>query len=398
MGLPLLATQGRLTPLGIPPDWSRLDSFQHTITRERFASLLDGHFAPGGAWKDVMEVGAEAAVIQTRRGQPPYTLLFARSAQEAKPAPRFWRRLAELPPAPPSKPLHGLKITIDPGHIGGRWAKMEERWFQLGKAEPVREGDMTLLVAKKLKPKLEAMGAVVSLTRSKAEPTTADRPSGLRAAAAASLRDRGRPVTQETLRKESERLFYRVSEIRQRAQLVNTKLQPDLVLCLHFNAEPWGDENRPRLVSENHLHFLVTGAWSAEELSYEDQRLEMLLKLLTGAAAEEISVSATLARVMAARTGLPPYTYRGNSALNVQNHPYLWARNLLANRLFNCPVIYIEPYVMNSHEVHERIQAGDYRGLRQVAGKLRPSLYEEYAEAVAAGLAAHYSQRGQRRP
>jgi hypothetical protein len=44
---------------------------------------------------------------------------------------------------------------------------------------------------------------------------------------------------------------------------------------------------------------------------------------------------------------------------------------------------------MNSKEVWERVQAGSYPGLKKVAGKLRPDLFREYAEAVAEGLRVH---------
>ena len=173
-----------------------------------------------------------------------------------------------------------MKIAIDPGHIGGKWAKIEERWFQIGKSKPVVEGDMTLQIAKLLIPRLEAMGAEVHLTRSHAEPVTGVRPSQLRKAAAASLREKGEKTTSQSIKSESERLFYRASEIRKRAEIVNGKIKPDLVLCLHFNAEGWGDPANPALVEKNHLHFLLTGAWSRKELEYEDQRFEMLIKLL----------------------------------------------------------------------------------------------------------------------
>src|SRR5690606_26522963 len=92
----------------------------------------------------------------------------------------YWRALSDLPPAPPERPLDGLRIAIDPGHIGGRWGKMEERWFQLPGSPPVQEGDMTLRVAKLLKPKLEALGATVTLVRNEAEPVTDIRPEMLR--------------------------------------------------------------------------------------------------------------------------------------------------------------------------------------------------------------------------
>ena len=75
--------------------------------------------------------------------------------------------------------LAGVKIALDPGHIGGTWAQMEERWFQVGDSKPIQEGDMTLLVAKLLVPKLQKLGAKVSLVRDKTEPVTSKRPNDL---------------------------------------------------------------------------------------------------------------------------------------------------------------------------------------------------------------------------
>ena len=50
----------------------------------------------------------------------------------------------------------------------------------------------------------------------------------------------------------------------------------------------------------------------------------------------------------------------------------------------------MEPYVMNSTADHARIQAGDYEGLREISGKPRPSIFREYADALALGLERHY--------
>jgi len=390
LGLPAWA---RLSPLASAPDWGELDPFQESLTRADFQTLLDRVYAPNGAWRDVIVVEDGGARILRGSGETPYFLKFAGSREEARRPPVYWKRRSELPPAPAGKPLSGLRIAIDPGHIGGEWAKIEERWFRVGDSKPVTEGDMTLHVAKLLVPRLKALGADVTLTRSKPSPVTSARPGGLRKAAVASLRQKEEAVTAPSVTKESERLFYRTSEIRRRAQLVNSSIRPDLVLCLHFNAEDWGNERQPRLVDANHLHFLITGAWSAEELTYEDQRFEMLVKLLNRSFSEELPVTNTLAGEMARATRLPPYTYEGGSVVRVGDNPYVWGRNLLANRLFTCPVVYVEPYVMNSRSAHARIQAGDYDGLRNFGGTPRKSIYKEYADAVAAGLAQYYSSR-----
>jgi N-acetylmuramoyl-L-alanine amidase len=382
-----------LSPLAPQPDWSKLDAFQETITRQDFVSLLDRVYAPGGVWKETIAIRDDAAVIATRPGQPPFVLRFAPSNELVKSIPAYWRARARLPAEEPGKPLLGLRIALDPGHIGGYWARMEERWFQIGDLPPVTEGDMTLAVAEILVPRLESLGAQVFLTREKPIPSTSLSPSQLRDAAGASLADKGAPADEESLRKESERLFYRVAEIRRRAKRINEIIRPDVVVCLHFNAEPWGDATKPQLVDQNHLHFLVAGALSRQELAYEDQRYDMLVKLLNRSFLEELALTNVMSQKMAAATGLPPYFYRDGTAIRVNANPYVWARNLLANRLFACPVVYIEPYVMNSRLVFARIQAGDYEGRRDFGGAMRKSIYREYADAVAEGIVAYYSRR-----
>jgi len=383
----------RLSRLAPAPDWSRLEQFQETITRAEFSQLLERVYAPNGAWKDWIQIHEDHASVITKEGQPPWKLRFAPSRADAAAVPRFWRGRAEIPAPPARKPLTGLRITIDPGHIGGDWARMEERWFQIGEARPVTEGDMVLYVARLLKTRLEQLGAKVTLTRSKPAPVTSDRPEKLVAAARASLRDRGANITERRLRLESEILFYRVSEIRARARLVNEKFKPDLVLCLHFNAEAWGNPAKPTLVDVNHLHFLILGAFSAEELTYEDQRFGMLLKLLNRSFPEELAATKAVAKSMAEATGMPPFEYKSAVAVDVGGGPYIWGRNLLANRLFEAPVIFLEPYVMNNAEVFARIQAGDYAGMRTVHGKKRPSIYREYVDSVVDGLVEYYRQR-----
>jgi N-acetylmuramoyl-L-alanine amidase len=372
-----------LTPLAAKPDWSSLEKFQHTISKEEFSRLLTQVYAPRGAWREYFSLFHNHATVATSAGRPPFRLDFATNPASGKPVPRYWNA---------KRSLHGLRIALDPGHLGGEWARMEERWFQIGDSKPVTEGDMTLYVARLLKEELEHHGAKVSLIRDSSRPATKLRPEKLRSHALASLADQGRAVNSASLKYESERLFYRTAEIRARARLVNEHLKPDLVLALHFNAESWGNPARPTLVDSNHLHLLVSGCYSARELSYEDQRYDLMNKLLNRSYEEEISVSGAVAQAMARATGLPPYSYSTDAAIKVGDSPFIWARNLLANRLFECPVIYLEPYVMNHREVHDRIQLGDYRGRRNINGIPRESIYREYVRGVVDGLVAYYGK------
>lgn len=385
-----------LSVLGEMPDWSRLEVFQETIARTDFERLLSEIFTVGNAWRRFIEIGETEARILT--GSAPdseiFHLRFAPDESSAAPTPRNWLRTADLPPAPDGLPLDGLHIAIDPGHIGGEWAKVEARWLLIGDGPPVCEGDMTLLVAQMLVPRLQALGARVSLVRDKPEPVTPLRPESLLDLAADTTDE---PESPAALQKLAERLFYRTAEIRARARVVNETLKPDLVLCLHFNADAWGDPAKPILVGRSHLHLLLNGAYTDEEVALTDQRFALLDKLLRRTHEEEAFVGATVADVFAEKSGLPPFIYPPDSrnARPVNGHPYLWARNLLANRLYDCPVIFMEPYVMNSTIDYPRLQAGDYDGLREINGKMVPSIFREYADALTEGLARHYAaQRG----
>ena len=373
----------RLSPLATRPDWSSLEKFQGTITREEFTRLLTQVYAPREAWREYFTVTDDHVTVVTAPGQPPFLLEFAPDQASAKPVPRYWQ---------PRPSLRGLRIALDPGHLGGEWAKTEERWFQIGNHKPVTEGDMVLHVAKLLKSELERRGASVSLTRSSSKPATNLRPEKLKGPAIQSLRDQGRAINPASLKSEAERLFYRTAEIRARARKVNGQLKPDLVLALHFNAESWGNPAHPTLTGLNHLHLLVSGCYSARELSYEDQRYDLMAKLLNRSYDKEVAVSRAVAQSMARATRLPPYTYTGDSAIKVGGSPYVWARNLLANRLFECPVVYLEPYVMNNKEVHDRVQLGDYTGRRNINGTPRESIYREYVRGVVDGLVAYYGR------
>jgi len=293
--------------------------------------------------------------------------------------------------------------SFRPGAGNRTNAELFRRFTPVGaRLEPVREGDMTLLVARFLASRLQALGATVALVRDKAEPVTPNRPDDLKQIVRDVLRRAGvekpredfdgpaDPLREQTVRWQSEQLFYRNSEIRRRANVVNFRLHPDLVLCLHFNAEPWGDPKNPTLVENNHVHLLVNGAYLQAELDYDDERFEMLEKLLSSAFIEESGLAEVLAGSLASTTELPPYHYKTENVTPLGKSGYIYARNLMATRLYRCPTLYLEPYVMNSRDVYQRIQAGDYEGTRKINGVVRPSIYREYVEAVANGLTEYY--------
>ncbi len=403
---PASGTDDNLGVLGSRPKWKVLERYQGTITHDDFARLIHDVYCTHGTAADLISIEEKSArILINRPAQAFFTLHFAPDEASSAPVPRLWRPAKSLPPAPPEKPLAGVRIALDPGHLGGPWAKMEERWFQVGDSVPVTEGDLTLRVARLVAPRLKQLGARVSFVRHGTEPVTAERPDDFKELARkilikngvpqprADFLNRDDPEKEQTIRWQSEILFYRFSEIRRRAVLVNTKLHPDLVLCLHFNAEGWGDPNNPTLIDHNHFHLLVNGSYLAQELELDDERFEMVRRLLSRAYDEELPLADTIAEHMATATGLPPYEYPTDTYVTkVGQSGYVYARNLLATRLYRCPVVYCEPYVMNSHEGFDRIQAGDYDGIRNFNGVERKSIFREYADSVVDGLVDYYGK------
>ncbi len=393
-----------VSPTGQPPKWAQLDPYQRCLTRSEFLRLLNRIYAPDQAYKSSIKISPDHVDIKrSAHGSPSlvHRLEFAPSADEkATPSVTpYWRPAAALPKSPPrTQPLQGLRIALDPGHIGGRWARMEERWFRIGNEPPVKEGELTLKAAEVLKPKLEKLGAEVTVIRTGLKPVTKKRPEDFEELARESLVAAGfdppresyedlprwSPDKRLTVQWQSEVFFYRAREIRDRARIINRKIKPDLVLCLHFNAEKWGDPRNPTLIDKNHFHVLLNGTYSLEELSRDDIRFEMLLRIVQGTHREEIPLCAAVARSFTRRTGLEPYVYPGKNARRINDNPYVFARNLLANRTYLCPVIFLEPYVMNNKEVYRRIQN---------ASEDSPTIFEEYADAVAKGLRAYYTSR-----
>ena len=400
--LPFALHGYRLGMLGENPDWSSLDVYQETMSREEFVAALETVYLPYGYDGKFVSVHTDHVRIKMNEDDADqyYNFRFAPSVQHED------RQASSVVNEPERKnrSLDGLLIAIDPGHIGGDFSELEERHFKIGNGTPVKEGDLTLIVSLKLSSALEALGAKVSLTRKNAQPLTERRASDFIEEASEIEKQRyldgdGRflsitPWESDWFRKRiqlrAEMLFYRVSEIQTRAKLINDEIKPDLTIAVHFNVAPWLEATQQILPEENHMHVIVHGTYTPGELALDDVRFHLFRKLLSRNHKIEIPLSGSVANSLAKVNGLPAYQYGGKNASNQGNNPYLWARNLLANRLYVGPVVFLEAYCANSREIYQRIQLGDYDGLREVNGRNVKSLYAEYVEGVVEGIIDYY--------
>jgi hypothetical protein len=141
------AIAGPFTSLEYDFDWRSLDPYQRSLTRAEFEKKL-AMMSPDGSMGDYLVYNGDRSVTVIG-GNPDqstdasWTLHFARDKEEIQSSLPYafdqdW--LDELIEQDRELPLSGLTICLDPGHIGGEWASIEERYFRIGRYAPVKEG------------------------------------------------------------------------------------------------------------------------------------------------------------------------------------------------------------------------------------------------------------------
>ena len=385
------------SPVSEAPEWRLLDGGQGKLTREEFEERLSRTFDPSGALRPYLlwDDGGVTLFRDRVRTQPLYRLTFAAKGAITMPP------AASLGTGDSVRPLAGKVVCLDPGHIGGEWADIEERTFRIGRDQPVVEGELNLKVCRILEQRLKEAGARVVWTHDGYEPTTPLRPADLYPEAISYLLQGSRGArlprysANRLIRWNAELLFYRSAEIQARARRVNEQLQPDLTLCIHFNAAPWPG-GKMRLTSANRLVLFAHGSYTADELAYDDQKFHLMRKLLEGSTPLELGVGAAIGERFREGWGFRPESYAGSGYSHATGaSPYVWYRNLIANRMFDGPVVFVEGPYMNDREMYRWIQAGEYEGARTVAGRNRGNVFREYADLVADGVIGYFRRQAE---
>ena len=180
--------KSELTALGQEPQWHQLNQYQYTISHNDFAQLISKVYrAKNANFEPYIYIFQTHALILTNKDSGlHYRLNFKQKNSASKTLARYWKAAWSLPKLSAraiekQRILQGVHIAIDPGHIGGDFAEIEERFFAISNFKvPVKEGDMTLLVAKKIRQNLRQHGAKLTLIRKKLYPLTKNRPEDFR--------------------------------------------------------------------------------------------------------------------------------------------------------------------------------------------------------------------------
>ena len=386
------------SPVTEVPEWRLLESYQGTITRAQFEDRWRRIYDPAGVLARYILLTDEGVEVfrDTAKTQSLFQLRFAagEGREEKALSATSWSS---------EKPLLGQVICLDPGHIGGDWADVEERTFRIGRDRPVVEGELNLKTCRLLEERLKQAGAQVVWTHQGFEPTTRLRPADLYPEAIQymlqDVKSRRFPTYSANglIRWNAELLFYRTAEIQARARKVNEELRPDFTLCLHYNAAPWGRPGRASLASAKRVVLFAHGSYTADELAFDDQKFHLLQKLLENSNPVELEIGAAIGKELKENWGFPPEDCGSTGYAHATGvSPYLWYRNLIANRLFHGPVIFVEGPYMNDRTSYSWIQAGEYEGTRRIGGVMRENIFREYADRVADGVIGLFRERQKR--
>lgn len=347
-------------------------------------SELSKRYAPFVDWQSIVDIDA---LIQ-------------------EPKERYWRTPQEIAMHRTEKdlPLKGLRLVLDPGHVGGQWAAHEQREFRIEETDfYVREAELALEVAKRARTQLIELGAEVTLLREALVPVNSKRPIDYLEEAMEQLPfpDEHSPQMRKdyavALRSKAIRLALVSGELTERARLVNEVIQPDALISVHMNATSWpgaaddGTVSELQLVNFNDLHVLIFGCMSEEELKLPHQQAHLAAKLNNGSGTVEQLLGSSMAAALADATKLPPAKYEKlNAVLLDPEEPYVFARNLLILRMAECPTVLLEPYIVNSEAVYLRLQSA----LADWAAGSAPAkddILVEYANAVVSGVLKCYA-------
>lgn len=378
---------------------------------------------------------SEALTHYLEKGEKPWNSSL--QAQFGTPAPT-----GALPSNSPEAPLAGLRVALDPGHLGGDMdfaQDIEKKYVRIkrdsrkGVHEDIafNEGNLALATALELRELLTAAGAEVLLTREKQGHCafgydfetwlelqeiafeTGNGPIGpdgfhIRkaddratyrqlCAAANYIQQNNIHGTDSTwwMKNATRRNLYRIpflkSDFERRAQKINA-FQPDATLILHYNIYEKNDPDRQGYLSavpQNYCMAFIPGSFMKGELDQPEQRMAFLAKLLSDDLSESESLCAAVLKEHVRQLGVPlkgydPHLrYLGKASLPTAAKG-VFARNLSMTRLVNGVMCFGESLYQDNIEEAHRLNAKDFvpAGMRSKV----PFRVKEVAQAYFDGL------------
>jgi N-acetylmuramoyl-L-alanine amidase len=372
--LPLAVAALSLVP--IPADWSPIEDELSTEQMQKGLAEVSGRVT-----RDELE--KSLAIIDPRHQLDPFIAIGERSLSVYRRAGRNDLIIEVMLRTTPAKQPPSRTLVIDPGHWGGTWSALEQRHVTVAGGAPVREGDITLSTALRVRAKVPE----VRLTRTRI--ASGDFPENTRPEYDARRESRisvseshGTTLPWPTLadairlwpyRHQQEPFpLYTHYDLRARDMGVH---DDEAFVSIHYNVAS-ADQT-------NGIMAFVYGNALDGELMNVSQRYWAIRHALDGYLPASIELATAFARAMQRRMALPALapSHRDDKANKIvlDELAGVHARNLAVLRRAPGVAVLLEGPCMNAGEEYHRFISERI----SVDGVAIPARAEEYADAIA---------------
>jgi N-acetylmuramoyl-L-alanine amidase len=320
-----------------------------------------------------------------------YAVRLAKDSERTEPTSRLGERIlqaAKTAKQSPSKALAGLRIALDPGHMGGDpWDQRAGKFVKDRSGHKLSEGLMALQISLLLEQRFKALGAQVMLTHRSLAPVTRLpyesydlRPFALKQLRQSTLLDwfqdtlsAGEPGSALYRAMESKaefnklfseasrwKYFFLGTDLDERVAAIEA-FSPDVTLIIHLDAnEPEGDPNGVNEKGYNGTKVYVPGGFFPSEFASRDDRKYFgahLLDQTTWNASLQLSRSV----VGQIHSQLGVRFDPSNGGNSVQIEPGVFARNLsVQRRLVSTASSYVECLYYNDASEFAALSRADH--------------------------------------
>lgn len=290
-------------------------------------------------------------------------------------------------PKQPALNLKNIKIALDPGHFGGEYCKLEERYIHIakediGEAEDISfdEGTLAFLTAIELKTLLEKQGAEVFISRPGIGKGAIQKDFFSWLSENSSLWNEKATLPQLFKLYNSEDLKARVNQI--------NAYQPDLTVMIHYNASGLKRRNNGTnpLTRLNYTLAFIPGAFSRSDLKEKENRYEFLRLVVTNDLRCSLLLSEQIVQKFIEKLQI-------STLEKISSTPYLpeacirlsdgiYARNLSLTRKIHGPLCYAEPLLQDNQEECRKLSLKD----TEIGGIRCSSRLKDTAQAYYEGI------------
>lgn len=364
-------TQNVLNHFGVPAETetqSQIDAYQNAQTLEGLQELLP-FFDPSSEFLKFSTVNSSRldAFQDIQSLQITDFSANLRSSSEAEPKDSFVLHLAAAQLNSADLPLQGLRIALDPGHMGSdSWDSITGKWVADPQGHKLSEGVINLQTAMLLEQQLLALGAQTMITHRGLRPVTdGDYKSfDIHAAGLVSLREQSldswftgllsvAPDGDDLFNafendadfkgifaEKNRGLLYNDSDLQARVDAIRA-FQPDITLIIHYDAAVHTISPGPAF-SHDATKVYVPGAFAPSELASRNDRMELASHLLDEAPwRASVALAHEVVTTLSANLKIPFDKYSPGNVKQIE--PGMFSRNLyLLKRHYQTAVAYVE--------------------------------------------------------